>query len=276
MLDAVTVRVRAANPSPLTLTGTNTYLLGVPASGEIVVVDPGPDQPDHRAAVEGAIAAAGAHVTALVVTHHHTDHAEATGWAAEWGAPAYAFDPQRVPGSLPLTDRSTVPVTGLRITVLHLPGHCSDQVCLEVAETGAVLTGDHILGEGTTVIAWPDGDLGQYLASLQELRRLQPRVLYPGHGDVVVDPIARIDELAAHRALRTEQIVAALRAGVETVPEIVARVYPDLDPRLWPAAGRSVQAHLADLERQGRARRSAAEHDTAEAVYHAGERWHGT
>ena len=276
MLDAVTVRVRAANPSPLTLTGTNTYLLGVPASGEIVVVDPGPDQPDHRAAVEGAIAAAGAHVTALVVTHHHTDHAEATGWAAEWGAPAYAFDPQRVPGSLPLTDRSTVPVTGLRITVLHLPGHCSDQVCLEVAETGAVLTGDHILGEGTTVIAWPDGDLGQYLASLQELRRLQPRVLYPGHGDVVVDPIARIDELAAHRALRTEQIVAALRAGVETVPEIVARVYPDLDPRLWPAAGRSVQAHLADLERRGRARRSAAEHDTAEAVYHAGERWHGT
>jgi hypothetical protein len=101
-------------------------------------------------------------------------------------------------------------------------------------------------------------------------------VLYPGHGDVVADPITRIDELAAHRALRTEQIVAALRAGVETVPEIVARVYPDLDPRLWPAAGRSVQAHLADLERQGRARRSAAELGTAEAVDHAGERWHGT
>jgi glyoxylase-like metal-dependent hydrolase (beta-lactamase superfamily II) len=275
-LDAVTVRVRAANPSPLTLTGTNTYLLGVPASGEIVVVDPGPDQPDHRTAVEGAIAAAGAHVTAVVVTHHHIDHAEATGWAADWGAPAYAFDPQRVPGTLPLTDRATVPVTGLRITALHLPGHSSDQVCLEVAETGAVLTGDHILGEGTTVIAWPDGDLGQYLASLQELRRRRPRVLYPGHGDVVADPITRIDELAAHRALRTEQIVAALRAGVETVPEIVARVYPDLDPRLWPAAGRSVQAHLADLERQGRARRSAAELGTAEALDHAGERWHGT
>jgi len=275
-LDAVTVRVRAANPSPLTLTGTNTYLLGVPASGEIVVVDPGPDQPDHRTAVEGAIASAGAHVTAVVVTHHHTDHAEAIGWAADWGAPAYAFDPERVPGSRPLVDRATVPVTGLRITALHLPGHCSDQVCLEVAETGAVLTGDHILGAGTTVIAWPDGNLGQYLASLQELRRRAPRVLYPGHGEVLADPIARIDELAAHRALRTEQIVAALRAGVETVPEIVARVYPDLDPRLRPAAGRSVQAHLADLERQGRARRSAAEDAAVEAVDHAGGRWHGT
>jgi glyoxylase-like metal-dependent hydrolase (beta-lactamase superfamily II) len=263
-LDAVTVRVRAANPSPLTLSGTNTYLIGVPASGELVVVDPGPDLPDHRSAVEGAIAATGAVVTAVVISHHHADHAEAAGWAADWGVPAYAFDPQRVPGAQSLADRATIPVTGLQIMAWHLPGHCSDQLCFQIVETGAVLTGDHILGEGTTVIAWPDGDLGQYLASLQQLRQLQPRVLYPGHGEVIDDPITRIDELAAHRAQRTEQIIAALQAGAETVPDIVTVVYPDLDERLRPAAGRSVNAHLTALERQGR------------ALQLTGERWRGT
>jgi glyoxylase-like metal-dependent hydrolase (beta-lactamase superfamily II) len=263
-LDDVTVRVRAANPSPLTLSGTNTYLIGVPASGELVVVDPGPDLTDHRTAVEAAIDAAGAVVTAVVISHHHADHAEAAGWAADWGVPALAFDPERVPGALPLADRATIPITGLTIIAWHLPGHCRDQVCVEIAETGAVLTGDHILGEGTTVIAWPDGDLGQYLASLQRLRQLQPRVLYPGHGEVIADPIARIDELAAHRAQRTEQIVAALQAGAETVADIVTAVYPDLDERLRPAAGRSVNAHLAELERQGR------------ALHGTGERWRGT
>ena len=264
VLDALTVRIRAANPSPLTLTGTNTYVVGAPASGEAIVIDPGPDLPDHRAAVEGVIANRGADVTAVVVTHHHADHAEAAWWAADWGAPAYAFDPERVPGTQPLRDHDAVPLTGLQMTAWHLPGHCSDQLCLAVAETGAVFTGDHILGEGTTVIAWPDGDLEQYLASLQELRRLRPRVLYPGHGNVIDDPIARIDELAAHRAQRTDQILAALRAGAETVPDIVARVYPDLDGGLRSAAGRSVRAHLAALQRQGRV--------TAER---AGERWRG-
>jgi glyoxylase-like metal-dependent hydrolase (beta-lactamase superfamily II) len=263
-LDAVTVRVRAANPSPLTLSGTNTYLIGVPASGELVVVDPGPDQPAHRSAVEGAIDTAGAVVTAVVISHHHADHAQAAGWAADWGVPAYAFDPQRVPGAQPLADQATIPITGLQIMAWHLPGHCSDQLCFQIVETGAVLTGDHILGEGTTVIAWPDGDLGQYLASLQQLRQLQPRVLYPGHGEVIDDPITRIDELAAHRAQRTEQIIAALQAGVERVPDIVTVVYPDLDERLRSAAGHSVNAHLVELERQGL------------ALQLPEERWRGT
>jgi glyoxylase-like metal-dependent hydrolase (beta-lactamase superfamily II) len=263
-LDAVTVRVRAANPSPLTLSGTNTYVVGVPASGELVVVDPGPDLPDHRSAVEGVIDDAGAVVTAVVISHHHADHAEAARWAADWGVPAYAFDPQRVPGAQPLADQARVPVTGLTITAWHLPGHCHDQLCFEIAETGAVLTGDHILGEGTTVIAWPDGDLGHYLASLQRLRQLQPRVLYPGHGEVIDDPATRIDHLAAHRAQRTDQIIAALRAGAETVADIVTVVYPDLDERLRTAAGRSVNAHLTELERQGR------------ALHQTGERWRGT
>ncbi|HSK96663.1 MAG TPA: MBL fold metallo-hydrolase [Euzebyales bacterium] len=262
-LDAVTVRVRAANPSPMTLSGTNTYLVGAPAGAEVVVVDPGPDLPAHRATVESAIADLGARVVAVVVTHHHADHAEAVGWAEQWGVPAYAFDPRRVPGTRALGDGATLPLAGITLTARHLPGHCSDQLCLQVDQTGAVLTGDHVLGSGTTVIAWPDGDLEQYLASLGELEAMRPSALYPGHGEVVDDAVARIHELAAHRAQRTAQITSALGDGPVTVPAIVAQVYPHLDARLHGAAGRSVRAHLDVLERQGRAQRT-------------GERWHGT
>lgn len=261
-LDAFTIRVRAANPSPMTLTGTNTYIVGDRAAGEVMVVDPGPDLPEHRAAVEAVIGRHGVRVAAVVVTHHHADHAEAVGWADGWGVPAFAFDPALVPGTEPLGDRTAVPLAGVQVTVRHLPGHCSDQVCLQVAGTGVVLTGDHVLGEGTTVIAWPDGDLDQYLASLQALRDMRPTALYPGHGEVVDQPLTRIDALAAHRAQRTIQIVAALDDGARSVDDIVAQVYPELDARLRPAAGRSVTAHLAALEQQGRARRD-------------GERWHG-
>lgn len=261
-LDAVTVRVRAANPSPLHLSGTNTYLIGAPTTDEVLVVDPGPDLPDHRATIEATMADRGVRVAAVVITHHHLDHSEAVGWAGLWGAVAYAFDPSRVPGARPLADRATLPLAGVAVTARHLPGHCSDQMGLQIAETGVVLTGDHVLGEGTTFLAWPDGDLSQYLASLQELKAMRPTALYPGHGEVVEQPAQRIDDLAAHRAQRTAQITAALAGGAQTVPEIVAQVYPGLDPHLRSAAGRSVSAHLTALEAQGRARRT-------------GERWHG-
>lgn len=261
-LDAVTVRVRAANPSALQLSGTNTYLVGDPAAGEVLVVDPGPDLPGHRAVIEATIAERGAEVAAVVVTHHHRDHSAAVGWAGEWGVAAYAFDPARVPGTQPLADHASLPVAGVGVTARHLPGHTSDHVCLQIAETGVVLSGDHVLGQGTTFLAWPDGDLGQYLASLRELKAMRPRALYPGHGDVVEQPGERIDALVAHREERSAQITAALAAGAQTVPEIVARVYPGLDDHLVAAAGRTVNAHLDTLARQGSARRT-------------GERWHG-
>lgn len=261
-LDAVTVRVRAANPSPMTLSGTNTYLLGDPAAGDLLVVDPGPARPDHRTAVEAAFAEMSAQAAGVVITHHHPDHAEAVGWATQWDVPAWAFDPSRVPGARRLADGTTLRAGGVDVTARHLPGHCSDHLCLQIEQTGVVLSGDHILGEGTTVIAWPDGDLTQYLDSLRQLRALRPTALYPGHGEVVADAEARIDELAAHRALRTEQILAALADGATTVPEIVTHVYDGLDTRLRPAAQRSVSAHLVALERQGRVR-------------HAEGRWHG-
>lgn len=260
-LDAVTTRVRAANPSPMTLSGTNTYLVGAPAAG-VVVVDPGPALPAHRRAIDAAVAARGGHITAVVVTHHHADHAAALGWASRWRVPAYAHDPRRVPGAEALDDGARVPADGLTLTVHHHPGHTSDHLCLRVADTGAVLTGDHVLGEGTTVIAWPDGDLRRYLASLEALRRLEPRVLYPGHGDVVADPAARIAALRAHRGQRTRQIAAALADGHDTVDGIVGEVYVDLPAAVRPAAARSVTAHLVDLELEGRAVRREG-------------RWHG-
>ena len=255
-LDAVTTRVRAPNPSPMTLTGTNTYLVGRPSGGPLVVVDPGPPMPSHRAAIDGTVGRRDGHVAAVVITHHHADHAGAVGWAAEWGVPARAFDPARVPGTRPLDDQTAVDVDGVRMVAHHHPGHSSDHLCLQIPETGAVLTGDHVLGEGTTVIAWPDGELASYLASLRALRRLRPSALYPGHGDVVTDPVGRIDALLAHRAQRTQQIVEALGAGCDTVDAIVSQVYGDLPDTVRRAAARSVTAHLADLERHGRAARS--------------------
>jgi glyoxylase-like metal-dependent hydrolase (beta-lactamase superfamily II) len=252
-LDALTTRVRAANPSHMTLTGTNTYVVGDPTDGQIAVVDPGPALRAHRAAIDAAVDGRRCRITAVIVTHHHHDHAEAVAWANEWGVTALAFDPARIPGTAPLGDGDTVMAGQVALMAHHQPGHTSDHVCVQVPQTRAVLTGDHVLGEGTTVIAWPDGDLGQYLASLRALRALNPRALYPGHGDVVVDPVGRIDALLSHRAERTRQIVAALADGRASVDAIVTAVYPGLDEALRPAAARSVHAHLADLEAHGRA-----------------------
>lgn len=262
VLDAITTRVRAANPSPMTLSGTNTYLLGRPGGGEMLVVDPGPDLPEHRAAIDAAAAAADARITTVVVTHHHADHAAAVGWADDWGAPAYAFDPARTRGTRPLGDGDAVPIGGVEVVARHQPGHSSDHLCLEITGSGVVLTGDHVLGEGTTVIAWPDGDLRQYLTSLEALGAMRPTALYPGHGEVITEPVEHIAALLAHRAERTSQILAAIDGGHETVDAIVAQVYPDLQVGLRPAAARSVTAHLVDLERQGR-------------VTHAQEHWRG-
>lgn len=249
----MTTRIRADNPSPMTLTGTNTYLIGAAGGGDLAVVDPGPRLPAHRAAIDAAVADRGGRVAAVVITHHHPDHAEAVGWADEWDAPALAFDPGRVAGAEHLAHGERAPVPGVELVAHHLPGHSSDHLCVEVRGTGVVLSGDHVLGDGTTVIYWPDGDLTQYLASLRQLRTLDPRALYPGHGEVVDDPVGRVDALLEHRAERTDQILAALAAGRATVEAIVGRVYPELPVALHPAAGRSVSAHLAALERDGRA-----------------------
>lgn len=251
-LDDVTVAVLAPNPSPMTLEGTNTYLLGVRGSGEVVVVDPGPDLVPHRRAVEAALDARAARVVAVVLTHHHRDHADAAGWADDWRAPAYAADPARIPGAAPLADGDVLERAGVVLEVLHTPGHTADHLCLRVRATGAVLTGDHVLGRGTTVIAEPDGDMAAYVSSLHRLRRSAPTVLYPGHGPVVRDPAAVVQAYLRHREDRERQVLAAVRAGDETAGEIVARLYVDVDPALHAAAAQSVRAHLTKLVTEGR------------------------
>lgn len=260
-LDALTAVVLAPNPSPLTLEGTNSYLLGARDTGEVVVVDPGPALVTHRRALDTAVADRGARVVAVVLTHHHRDHAAAAGWADEWEVPLYAADPGRVPGTARLlADGDVLPHAGLALEVLHTPGHTADHVCLRLATTGAVLTGDHVLGRGTTVVTHPEGDMAAYMASLHRLLRAAPSVLYPGHGPVVHDPASVIGAYLRHREERERQILAAVGSGDATAAEVVARLYADVDPALHPAAEQSVRAHLAKLVDEGRLRVEGRRH----------------
>src|SRR5687767_4680565 len=149
-LDELTTVVLAPNPSPMTLDGTNTYLLGAQGAGEVVVVDPGPDLPEHRAAVQAAASALDASIAAVVFTHHHVDHAEAAGWAADWGVDMFSFTPHLIaPAPIAIGDGATIDRAGISIETVHTPGHASDHLCLRVVDSGAVLTGDHVLGRGT-------------------------------------------------------------------------------------------------------------------------------
>ncbi|MGH8930801.1 MAG: MBL fold metallo-hydrolase [Egibacteraceae bacterium] len=249
VLDELTSVVLAPNPSPMTLEGTNTYLLGAPGSGTMIVVDPGPDSPQHRTAVEAELAHRDAEVVAVVLTHHHADHAGAAGWAAAWGATLYAFAPALIHAAAVarLADGQALDHGGVRIEAVHTPGHASDHLCLRVPATGAVLTGDHVLGRGTTVVAWPDGNMTAYMDSLKRLGSLGARVLYPGHGPVIDQPARVVASYLAHRAEREDQILAALAAGYRTPSQIVARVYAGVDAALHPFAERSVRAHLDKL-----------------------------
>ncbi len=247
-LDEVTNVVLAPNPSPLTLDGTNTYLLGAPGCGEVIVVDPGPDLLRHRQAVDAAAAGMDATIAAVVLTHHHADHAEAAGWATDWGVQVWTFTPSflQLPAA-PLHDGEQLTRAGVTLEGVHTPGHASDHLCLRVCQTDVVLSGDHVLGRGTTVVAWPDGDMAAYLASLRRLAACDATALYPGHGPVLGDPAAAIARYLAHREKRETAVLAALAAGDATPAQVVVRVYADVDPVLHPAAERTVRAQLAKL-----------------------------
>ena len=212
---------------------------------------------EHRAALDVALLERGAAVAAVVLTHHHVDHAQAAGWAGDWGADAFAFSPDLIPASVaPMTDGTTLDRAGVTLEAVHTPGHASDHLCLRIAQTGAVLTGDHVLGRGTTVVAWPDGDMRAYMRSLRRLDALKPTVLYPGHGPALHDPSTVVSHYLAHREERERQILDAIRAGRITPAAIVAQVYADVDVALHPAAERSVRAHLDKLLAEDRVVRS--------------------
>jgi glyoxylase-like metal-dependent hydrolase (beta-lactamase superfamily II) len=221
--------VRAPNPGPMTLDGTNTWVLRAPGAERAVVVDPGPFDEDHLASV-----AAYGPIEAILLTHWHADHTE--------GVPRFTeltgADVVRVAGE--------VAAAGLRIRALDTPGHTRDSVCFLVNDA-AVLTGDTVLGRGTTVVAYPDGNLGDYLASLRRLATFGPLPVLPGHGPPLADCAAAATYYLHHREARLDQVRAALDAGATDAAEVVRIVYADVDPVLWPAAEASVRAQLAYL-----------------------------
>ena len=255
-LEPLVTRVLAPNPSPMTLDGTNTYLVGEPGTGEAVLVDPGPDDPAHLAAVLEALRGLDARCVAVLVTHHHGDHAEAAlPWSGQLGAPVAAGDPGVAgPGGRVLAAGERLRLAGTTLDVVPTPGHTADHLAFRLA-SGAVLAGDHVLGRGTSVVTHPEGDVVAYLESLRRLHALGPSALYCGHGpELTEDPTAVLDFYLAHRTFREDQLLAALERGPADVDALVAVVYAAVPQALWPAAAQSTRATLAKLSAEGRVR----------------------
>jgi glyoxylase-like metal-dependent hydrolase (beta-lactamase superfamily II) len=240
------IRILAPNPSVYTLEGTNTWIVGEEPS---IVIDPGPDDPAH---LDEVVRAAGP-VAAVLVTHDHEDHAPgAPAFAERVGAPLHAF---RFNGAEHLRDgQRIVGGGGLEVVAEHTPGHSSDHVAFFVPPEGALFTGDAVVGRGTSFIDPPDGDLVQYLRSLHRMRELNPRVIYPGHGPIVMDARAKLDGYVSHREDRERQVLELLgEASPRTIPDLVATIYADYPLEVHALAERSVLAHLVKLEGEGRA-----------------------
>ncbi|HET6153815.1 MAG TPA: MBL fold metallo-hydrolase [Marmoricola sp.] len=255
----------APNANIMTLDGTNTWVLREPGSRRSVVVDPGPPDAAHLAGIETAALADGGSIAAVLLTHHHVDHSEsAKEFAARWGCGVRALDPEYRLGSEGLGDGDVIEVDGLEIRVVGTPGHTADSLSFLLPAERAVLTGDTVLGRGTTVVAHPDGELGAYLDSLDRLHRLaeaqELAEIWPGHGPVIPDALAALDYYISHRQQRLEQVRDALAVltarphpegvAADDLPrQIVEIVYADVDPVLWGAAELSVRAQLAYLRR---------------------------
>ena len=236
----------------MTLEGTNTWLLSAPGSTAAVVIDPGPDDERHLTAVLAAARDRGVTIAATLLTHGHLDHsAGARRFAELTGTGVRALDPAHRYGAEGLRDGDVIEVDGLRLDVLTTPGHTTDSLSFLLPDLGAVLTGDTVLGRGTTVIAHPDGRLGPYLDSLHRLAALSHdrslNLLLPGHGPALEHPAEVVEGYLRHREARLDQVRTAVAAGASTPAEVVAAVYTDLDPILRPAAELSVQAQLAYL-----------------------------
>jgi glyoxylase-like metal-dependent hydrolase (beta-lactamase superfamily II) len=261
-LSPLVARILAPNPSPFTYEGTQTYLVG---RTDLAVIDPGPDEPAHLDALLNAVA--GRPVRAILCTHTHRDHSPAaaplarlTGASIIGCAPLTldddgpradaAFDPAYAPDRV-LMDGEAVTGEGWALTAVATPGHTSNHLCYALDAEKALFTGDHVMGWSTTVVSPPDGDMTAYLASLEKLMGRDDTVYYPAHGHAIEEPQRLVRGTLGHRRMREGQILRHLeRHGAATIAVLVAAMYPALDPRLHGAAGRSVLAHLIDLERR--------------------------
>jgi len=269
-LSPMVLRLLARNPSPFTFKGTGVYIVGAnEAARDVAVVDPGPLIPEHLEALKRAIVRK--RVTHILVTHTHADHSPAAQPLKEWtGAKTYGFGPHGsgkeegvkieegsdrdfIP-DVAVRDGDVIAGDGFTFDCVYTPGHTSNHMCYGLREEKALFTGDHVMGWSTTVVAPPDGDMAQYVASLKKLLARNDKILYPTHGAPVGDPKPFLQAYLDHRREREAQILGCLRDGISTIPDIVARLYADVDQRLHPAAARSVLAHLIQLETEGRVR----------------------
>ena len=242
---ALVHRVIAPNPGPYTGPGTNTWI--VEAGPVVAVIDPGPDDDSHLAAVNARIG--GATVGEVLVTHSHPDHRP----LAERLASAHHASVQRYPE---LGDGDVVRVGTLNVTALHTPGHSADHLCFWLDGDRALFTGDLILGRGSSMVTYPEGDVAAYLRSLERVAALRPRLLFPGHWDPVEDAMGKIEEYRAHRLAREAQVLAEVRRGAGTARDLTRRVYGNLDDQLMVAAEMTMRAHLRKLVDDGAVRSS--------------------
>jgi glyoxylase-like metal-dependent hydrolase (beta-lactamase superfamily II) len=248
------LRVLAPNPDVYTLEGTNTWVVGEEPS---IVIDPGPNLPEHLSEV----ARVAGRVGAVLVTHDHPDHAPgAVPFAAMTGAPPYAF---RLDGARHLRDGQTIRAGDVEAIAIHTPGHTSDHLSFHLPASAAVFTGDMVLGRGTSFIDPPGGELALYLRSLKRLQELGPRTLYPGHGPVVLRAAEKLQEYLDHRAEREEQVVAALNEGPRRIAQLVGEIYAAYPTEVHGLAARSLLAHLLKLQGEARVTREGSGEDAS-------------
>ena len=264
-------RVIAQNPSAFTFHGTGTYIIG---RGDVAVVDPGPADEAHVAALLEAVT--GETITHVLVTHTHTDHSPACRLLARHcDAPTYAYGPHGagkaeqgivveeggdmdfVP-DVEVRDGDVIEGNGWSVECVHTPGHTSNHICFSLREEQALFSGDHVMGWSTSIVSPPDGDMGDYLSSLNKLLGREEQCYWPTHGPKIAQPRRLVRAFIEHRRGRDDQILACLADGLTDIRTMVPRMYKDVDQRLYPAAARSVLAHLVELVADGRASCSGA------------------
>jgi glyoxylase-like metal-dependent hydrolase (beta-lactamase superfamily II) len=256
-------RVIANNPGPFTFTGTGVYIIG---HGDVCVIDPGPDLAEHFDALKAALA--GETISHVLVTHSHMDHSPLAHPLARWaGCSVLASGDISVPGDsevrmeagddvrfrpdAALSDGTLISGAGWTIEAIATPGHTSGHVCYALQEENCLFSGDHIMGWSTTVISPPDGDMDDYLTSLNKIAQRAFTTIWPTHGPPITQPGPFVDAYIAHRLDREAQIIAQLAAGQTKIKEFVPVMYANVDARLWPAACHSVMAHMTRLVKNG-------------------------